>query len=226
MDISDFLNDFLLNLSTQLSVSNTYLTLFAAILGSIVGVVLTVVVGWISGYFKTISYNQIARMQVRDLASDNISRCTSNIGVLNNELSRLSVSSGRMTFTGISSLIDYHPILLQTPAKFRSPELFLLRMQISALNTHHAQLINIVKLRDSLSIEIRKAPEGQQEWELIGLRLEYDNYLLKKYQEIMVYTQTLSEFAGMPFWQRVKINFSRMAELEGKLEKLKSQQVE
>ena len=162
----------------------------------------------ISGYFKTISYNQIARMQVRDLASDNISRCTSNIGVLNNELSRLSVSSGRMTLTGISSLIDYHPILLQTPAKFRSPELFLLRMQISALNTHHAQLINIVKLRDSLSIEIRKAPEGQQEWELIGLRLEYDNYLLKKYQEIMVYTQTLSEFAGMPFWQRVKINFS------------------
>ncbi|ENM5752011.1 hypothetical protein V4V53_003818 [Vibrio mimicus] len=226
MDISDFLNEFLINLSTQLSVSNTYLTLFAAILGSIVGVVLTVVVGWISGYLKTISYNQIARMQVRDLASDNISRCTSNIGVLNNELSRLNVSSGRMTLTGISSLIDYHPILLQTPAKFRSPELFLLRMQISALNTHHAQLINIVKLRDSLSIEIRKAPEGQQEWDLIGLRLEYDNYLLKKYQEIMVYTQTLSAFAGMPFWQRVKINSSRMAKLEGKLEKLKSQQVE
>ncbi|HAS6222056.1 TPA: hypothetical protein I7183_21695 [Vibrio vulnificus] len=226
MSISDFLNEYLLNLSTQLSASNTYLTLFAAILGAIVGVVLTVLVGWISGYFKTISYNQIARMQVRDLASDNISRCTSNIGVLNNELSRLNASSGRMTLTGISNLIDYQPLLLQTPAKFRSPELFLLRMQISALNTHHAQLVNIVKLRDSLSIEIRKAPEGQQEWELVGLRLEYDSYLLNKYQEIMVCTKTLSKFVAMSFWQRVKINFSSMAKLEGKLEKLSSQQVE
>lgn len=152
MSISDFLNEYLLNLSTQLSLSNIYLTLFAAILGAVVGVVLTVMVGWISGYFKTISYNQIARMQVRDLASDNMLRCSSNIGVLNNELSKLSASSGRMTLTGISSLIDYQPLLLQTPAKFRSPELFLLRMQISALNSHHAQLINIVKLRDSLSI--------------------------------------------------------------------------
>ncbi|MFT7356129.1 MAG: hypothetical protein ACI92T_003181 [Pseudoalteromonas distincta] len=226
MSISDFLNEYLLNLSTQLSLSNIYLTLFAAILGAVVGVVLTVVVGWISGYFKTISYNQIARMQVRDLASDNTLRCSSNIGVLSNELSRLNTSSGRMTLTGISSLIDYQPLLLQTPAKFRSPELFLLRMQISALNSHHAQLINIVKLRDSLSIEIRKAPEGQQEWELVGLRLEYDNYLLNKYQEIMVYTQTLSDFVGMSFWQRVKINSSRMAKLEGKLETLTSQQVE
>ncbi|EJG1536625.1 hypothetical protein CKI55_RS22665 [Vibrio parahaemolyticus] len=226
MSISDFLNEYLLNLSTQLSLSNIYLTLFAAILGAVVGVVLTVVVGWISGYFKTISYNQIARMQVRDLASDNTLRCSSNIGVLNNELSRLNTSSGRMTLTGISSLIDYQPLLLQTPAKFRSPELFLLRMQISALNSHHAQLINIVKLRDSLSIEIRKAPEGQQEWELVGLRLEYDNYLLNKYQEIMVYTQTLSDFVGMSFWQRVKIDSSRMAKLEGKLETLTSQQVE
>ncbi|ENS5608861.1 hypothetical protein ACE1RU_003814 [Vibrio mimicus] len=225
MNISDFLNEYLLNLSTQLSLSNIYLTLFAAILGAVVGVVLTVMVGWISGYFKTISYNQIARMQVRDLASDNMLRCSSNIGVLNNELSRLNVSSGRMTLTGISSLIDYQPLLLQTPAKFRSPELFLLRMQISALNSHHAQLINIVKLRDSLSIEIRKA-EGQQEWELVGLRLEYDNYLLNKYQEIIVYTQTLSDFVGMSFWQRVKINSSRMAKLEGKLETLTSQQVE
>ncbi|WP_158127699.1 hypothetical protein [Vibrio parahaemolyticus] len=226
MSISDFLNEYLLNLSTQLSLSNIYLTLFAAILGAVVGVVLTVMVGWISGYFKTISYNQIARMQVRDLASDNMLRCSSNIGVLNNELSKLSSSSGRMTLTGISSLIDYQPLLLQTPAKFRSPELFLLRMQISALNSHHAQLINIVKLRDSLSIEIRKAPEGQQEWELVGLRLEYDNYLLNKYQEIIVYTQTLSDFVGMSFWQRVKINSSRMAKLEGKLETLTSQQVE
>lgn len=226
MSISDFLNEYLLNLSTQLSLSNIYLTLFAAILGAVVGVVLTVVVGWISGYFKTISYNQIARMQVRDLASDNTLRCSSNIGVLNNELSKLNASSGRMTLTGISSLIDYQPLLLQTPAKFRSPELFLLRMQISALNSHHAQLINIVKLRDSLSIEIRKAPEGQQEWELVGLRLEYDNYLLNKYQEIIVYTQTLSDFVGMSFWQRVKINSSRMAKLEGKLETLTSQQVE
>jgi len=226
MSISDFLNEYLLNLSTQLSLSNIYLTLFAAILGAVVGVVLTVVVGWISGYFKTISYNQIARMQVRDLASDNTLRCSSNIGVLNNELSKLNASSGRMTLTGISSLIDYQPLLLQTPAKFRSPELFLLRMQISALNSHHAQLINIVKLRDSLSIEIRKAPEGQQEWELVGLRLEYDNYLLNKYQEIIVYTQTLFDFVGMSFWQRVKINSSRMAKLEGKLETLTSQQVE
>ncbi|MDF4891853.1 hypothetical protein ACXIUH_25140 [Vibrio parahaemolyticus] len=225
MSISDFLNEYLLNLSTQLSLSNTYLTLFAAILGAVVGVVLTVMVGWISGYFKTISYNQIARMQVRDLASDNMLRCSSNIGVLNHELSRLNVSSGRMTLTGISSLIDYQPLLLQTPAKFRSPELFLLRMQISALNSHHAQLINIVKLRDSLSIEIRKA-EGLQESELVGLRLEYDNYLLNKYQEIIVYTQTLSDFVGMSFWQRVKINSSRMATLEGKLETLTSQQVE
>ncbi|MBO0215750.1 hypothetical protein J0676_19780 [Vibrio sp. Vb2880] len=226
MSISDFLNEYLLNLSTQLSASNTYLTLFAAILGAIVGVVLTVFVGWVSGYFNTISYNQIARMQVRDLASDNISRCTSNIGVLNNELSRLNAISGRMTLTGISNLIDYQPLLLQTPAKFRSPELFLLRMQISVLNTHHAQLVNIVKLRDSLSIEIRKAPEGQQEWELVGLRLEYDSYLLNKYQEIMVCTKTLSKFVAMSFWQRVKINFSSMAKLEGKLEKLSSQQVE
>ncbi len=226
MSISDFLNEYLLNLSTQLSLSNIYLTLFAAILGAVVGVVLTVMVGWISGYFKTISYNQIARMQLRDLASDNMLRCSSNIGVLKNELSKLNASSGRMTLTGISSLIDYQPLLLQTPAKFRSPELFLLRMQISALNSHHAQLINIVKLRDSLSIEIRKAPEGQQEWGLVGLRLEYDNYLLNKYQEIIVYTQTLSDFVGMSFWQRIKINSSRMAKLEGKLETLTSQQVE
>ncbi|EJA3099284.1 TPA: hypothetical protein NG570_003039 [Vibrio parahaemolyticus] len=223
MSISDFLNEYLLNLSTQLSLSNTYLTLFAASFGAVVGVFLTVVVGWISGYFQTISYNRIARIQVRDLASDNISRCTSNIGVLNNELSRLNARSGRMTLTGISNLIDYQPLLLQTPAKFKSPELFLLRMQISALNTHHAQLVNIVKLRDSLSIEIRKAPEGQQEWELVGLRLEYDRYLLKKYQEIMVYTKTLFGFVEMSLWQRVKVNFSSMAKLEDKLEKLNSE---
>ena len=223
MSISDFLNEYLLNLSTQLSLSNTYLTLFAAIFGAVVGVFLTVVVGWISGYFQTNSYNRIARSQVRDLASDKISRCTSNIGVLNNELSRLNARSGRMTLTGISNLIDYQPLLLQTPAKFKSPELFLLRMQISALNTHHAQLVNIVKLRASLSIEIRKAPEGQQEWESVGLRLEYDRYLLKKYQEIIVYTKTLFGFVEMSLWQRVKVNFSSMAKLEGKLEKSNSE---
>jgi hypothetical protein len=220
MSFSDFLSEYLLVLSTQLSSSNTYLTLFAAVLGAIVGVFLSVVVGFIAGYLKTISYNEIARMQVRDLAFDNITRCDSNAGVLNNELSNLSPSSGRMTLTGISNLINYQPLLLQSPAKFKSPELFLLRMQISALNTHHSQLVNVVKLRDSLSIEIRKALPGQQEWELVGLRLEYDRYLLNKYNEIKVYTQTLSDFTKMSFWKRARINFSRIKTLEGKLKGL------
>jgi hypothetical protein len=220
MSFSDFLSEYLLALSTQLSSSNTYLTLFAAVLGAIVGVCLSVVAGWISGYLKTISYNEIVRMQVRDLAFDNITRCDSNVGVLNNELSNLSPGTGRMTLTGISNLIDYQPLLLQIPAKFKSPELFLLRMQISALNTHHSQLVNVVKLRDSLSIEIRKAPQGQQEWELVGLRLEYDRYLLSKYNEIKIYTQTLSDFTKMSFWKRTRINLSRINKLESTLENL------
>ncbi|MGR7922963.1 hypothetical protein ACU6RQ_17995 [Zobellella denitrificans] len=223
MSFSDFLSEYLLVLSTLLSSSNTYLTLFAAVLGAIVGVFLSVVAGWISGYLKTISYNEIARMQVRNLAFDNIARCDSNAGILNNELSNLSPGSGRMTLTGISNLIDYQPLLLQVPAKFKSPELFLLRMQISALNTHHSQLVNVVKLRESLSIEIRKAPQGQQEWELVGLRLEYDRYLLNKYNEIKIYTQTLSDFTKMSFWKRAQINFSRINKLESMLKMLQSQ---
>ncbi|WP_339409634.1 hypothetical protein [Pseudomonas sp. EA_35y_Pfl2_R5] len=223
MSFSDFLSEYLLALSTQLSSSNTYLTLFAAVLGAIVGVCLSVVAGWISGCLKTISYNEIVRMQVRDLAFDNITRCDSNVGILNNELSNLSPGTGRMTLTGISNLIDYQPLLLQIPAKFKSPELFLLRMQISALNTHHSQLVNVVKLRDSLSIEIRKAPQGQQEWELVGLRLEYDRYLLSKYNEIKIYTQTLSDFTKMSFWKRTRINLSRINKLESTLKNLQSQ---
>ena len=223
MSFSDFLSEYLLALSTQISSSNTYLTLFAAVLGAIVGVCLSVVAGWISGHLKTISYNEIVRMQVRDLAFDNITRCDSNVGILNNELSNLSPGTGRMTLTGISNLIDYQPLLLQIPAKFKSPELFLLRMQISALNTHHSQLVNVVKLRDSLSIEIRKAPQGQQEWELVGLRLEYDRYLLSKYNEIKIYTQTLSDFTKMSFWKRTRINLSRINKLESTLKNLQSQ---
>ena len=214
MNISDFFSSYLLELYNQLNSSNTHLTIFAATLGAVLGVLLTVFVGWISNSLKTLSYNTIARQQLRHLTEDNIMRCNANLGLLRNELANLKIGSGRFTLNGLSNLLDYPPMLLHSPAKFRSADLYLLRMQSSALNSHHAQLVNIVKLRENLSIEIRKAPEVSLEWELVDLRLGYDSLLQTKYAEIAQYTQTLQDYLDVSCFKRFILNFTRISKLE------------
>lgn len=213
MNISDFLSNYLLQVSNHLNASDTYLTIFATILGAVLGVVLTVIFGWIAGLIKTLSYNRIVRQQLICLVEDNFMRCNSNLGILNNELSRPNINDGKLTLTGISNLIDYPTLILHSPANFRSTELYILRMQISALNAHHAQLVNVVQLRDSLSVEIRKAPVGQMEWELVALRQEYNSYLKNKYTEIIQYTEHLQEYLNIETWKRFLFNFARISTL-------------
>ncbi|ELS9503403.1 hypothetical protein R6233_003066 [Vibrio parahaemolyticus] len=207
MNLDEFVSNYLTNLSSQLDASNTYLTIFAAVLGAVLGIVLSLLVGWFGGKLKTLSYNRIVRQQLIGLTEDNLMRCRANIGVLNNELLRLRGIDGKMTLSGIAALIDYPTQLLHLPASFRSSELFLLRMQISALNAHHAQLINVVHLRESLSIEIRKAPVGQQEWEIVSLRQEYNRHLKTKYLEIIEFTQALQDYLSIGAWKRFLMNF-------------------
>ncbi|MBY7898601.1 hypothetical protein KW478_19075 [Vibrio fluvialis] len=206
MNLSEFVSSSLTNLSSQLNESNTYLTIFAAVLGAVLGITLSLMVNWFGGKLKTLSYNRIVRQQLIDLTTDNLMRCRANVGTLSNELSRLGANR-KITLNGIASLIDYPAQLLHLPASFRSSELFLLRMQISALNAHHAQLINVIQLRESLSIEIRKAPVGQQEGEIIGLRQDYNGHLKTKYLEIIEFTQALQDYLSIGAWKRFLMNF-------------------
>jgi hypothetical protein len=214
VEISDFLSGYLFELSYQLESSNTHLTIFAAILGAFLGVFLTVTIGFISNRIRVISYNRIARNQLRDFAELNMTRCQANVGVLNNEIANLKPHGGKITLNGLSNLVDYPLSLLHSPASFRSSELFLLRMQISALNSHHSQLVNVVTIRENLSVEIRKAPVGSQESEVSGLRLEYDQLLLKKYKDIISFTNALNDYLNIYPVKRFILNFIRVTKLE------------
>jgi hypothetical protein len=82
----------------------------------------------------------------------------------------------------------------------------ILRRQVLLLNSLHSSLVNVVSIRDALTIEIRKAPVGSQEWEVSGLRLEYDHHLTKKYKEIEERTKSLQDFLVLPRWQRFMLN--------------------
>ncbi|MGE6140082.1 hypothetical protein, partial [Aeromonas rivipollensis] len=146
------------------------------------------------------------RMQIHHITESNIMRCQVNIGVLNNEIDGLS-SRGKFTLNGLALLQDYENTLLYTPAKFRPTELFLIRMQTTALNSHHAQLASMLEQRARLDIEIRKAPQGEQEWELTGLRLEYDRHLKNKFSEIQEFTKALRDYIDLGCLKRFVMNF-------------------
>ncbi|ENM3901386.1 hypothetical protein NTE25_003581, partial [Vibrio cholerae] len=159
------------------------------------------------------------RIQLSDLTENNLLRCLTNQGVLNNELSKLKTTEGTLTLNGLTSLVDYPTLILHSPAKFRSNELFILRRQISLLNSLHSSLVNVVSIRDALTIEIRKAPSGSQEWEVSGLRLEYDYHLTKKYKEIEDRTKSLQDFLVLPRWQRFMFNVLPTKVLEKMIDK-------
>lgn len=206
MDIIEFTRQFFVELSEQLKTSNLYLTIFAALLGALVGVILTILVSLLSGFFNKLSHNKSARMQIHHLTESNIMRCQVNIGVLNNEIDGLS-SRGKFTLNGLALLQNYENTLLYTPAKFRPTELFLIRMQTTALNSHHAQLASMLEQRARLDIEIRKASQGEQEWELTGLRLEYDRHLKNKFSEIQEFTKALRDYIDLGCFKRFVMNF-------------------
>ncbi len=206
MNFNEFFKEFLLRLSERLELSDTYLSIFSAVLGAAIGVFLTVFIGFISSYLNTLSYNRIARIQLSDLTENNLFRCLANQGVLNNELSKLKTTEGTLTLNGLTTLVDYPTLILHSPAKFRSNELLILRRQVLLLNSLHSSLVNVVSIRDALTIEIRKSPVGSQEWEVSGLRLEYDHHLTKKYKEIEERTKSLQDFLVLPRWQRFMLN--------------------
>lgn len=206
MDIVDFTRQFFFELSKQLEASDLYLAVFAALLGAVVGVLLTMLVSIISGFFNKLSYNKLVRMQIYHIAESNIMRCQVNIGVLNNEIDGLSFRE-KFTLNGLALLQDYENTLFYTPAKFRPTELFLIRMQTTALNSHHAQLASMLEQRARLDIEIRKAPQGEQEWELTGLRLEYDRHLKNKFSEIQEFTKALRDYIDLGCLKRFVMNF-------------------
>jgi len=60
------------------------------------------------------------------------------------------------------------------------------------------------KFRD---IEIRKASQGEQEWELTGLRLEYDRHLKNKFSEIQEFTKALRDYIDLGCLKRFFMNF-------------------
>lgn len=207
MDVVEFIRQYLVELSEQLKTSNLYLTIFAALLGAFVGALLTIFVSLLTGFFSKLGYNRMARMQIHHITESNIIRCQSNIGVLNNEVDGLS-SRGKLTLNGLALLQDYESTLFYAPAEFRVTELFLLRMKTTALNLHHAQLASMLEQRARLDIEIRKAPQGELEWELTGLRIEYDRHLQKKFSDIQEFTKALRDYLGLGFFKRFIINFT------------------
>ena len=205
MDITEFMNQFVLGLANQLKGSSLYLTIFATLLGAVSGVFLSLTISILFGFFKKLSFNSSARAQLSHIAEENLLKCKSNIGILQNELDKLGTTK-RFTLNCLSSLTDYHFLILHSPASFRSVELFLLRTQITALNSHHAQLISMVEQRARLDIEMRKAPSGQQENELIGLRLEYDQYLKGKFEDITQFTRILNTYLDTSWLKRLYAN--------------------
>lgn len=215
MDIVDFIRKFIFELSEQLEASDLYLTIFAALLGAVVGALLTMLVSILSGFFNKLSYNKLVRMQIHHITESNIMRCQVNIGVLDNEIDGLS-SRGKFTLNGLALLQDYENTLLYTPAKFRPTEFFLIRMQTTALNSHHAQLASMLEQRARLDIEIRKVPQGAQEWELTGLRLEYDRHLKNKFSEIQEFTETLRDYLDLGCFKRFVMNFIPLRVIKNK----------
>ncbi|EJC6860313.1 TPA: hypothetical protein ACMDXH_004630 [Vibrio parahaemolyticus] len=215
MDMAEFFRQYLAELSGQLKASNLYLTIFAALLGAVVGVLLTVLVSIFSGFLRKLSYNKSTRIQLHQLAKSNIMRCQVNIGILQNEITGLS-SQGKFTLNGLALLQDYEHTLLYAPANFRPTELFLIRMQITALNSHHAQLTAMLEQRARLDIEIRKAPSGQQEMELTGLRLEYDQHLNKKFSDIREFSEALRDYLELGSFKRFVTNFIPLKVVQNK----------
>ena len=215
MDFADFFRQYLAELSVQLKTSNLYLTIFAALLGAVAGVLLTILVSVFSGFLKKLSYNKSARIQLHQLAESNLMRCQANIGILQNEIAGLS-SRGKFTLNGLVSLQDYESTLLYAPANFRPTELFLIRMQTTALNSHHAQLTSMLEQRARLDIEIRKAPSGQQEMELTGLRIEYDQHLRRKFSEIQEFTEALRDYLDLGCFKRFVTNFIPLRVIQNK----------
>ena len=89
-------------------------------------------------------------------------------------------------------------------------------MQTTALNSHHAQLASMLEQRARLDIEIRKAPQGAQEWELTGLRLEYDRHLKNKFSEIQEFTKALRDYLDLGCFKRFVINFIPLRVIKNK----------
>jgi len=215
MDIVEFIRQYLVELSEQLKASNLHLTIFAALLGAFVGSLLTILASLLSGFLNKLSYNKSARMQIHHLTESNIMRSQVNVGILNNEIDGLS-SRGKLTLNGLALLQNYENMLFYAPAKFRPTELFLIRMQTTALNSHHAQLASMLEQRARLDIEIRKVPQGAQEWELTGLRLEYDRHLKNKFSEIQEFTETLRDYLDLGCFKRFVMNFIPLRVIKNK----------
>lgn len=215
MEFAEFFRQYLAELSLQLKTSNLHLTIFAALLGAVAGVLLTVLVSIFSGFLNKLSYNKSARIQLHQLTESNLTRCQANIGILQNEMNGLS-SRGKFTLNGLASLQDYENTMLYAPANFRPTELFLIRMQTTALNSHHAQLTSMLEQRARLDIEIRKAPSGQQEMELTGLRLEYDQHLERKFSDIQGFTAALRDYLALGLFKRFIMNFIPLRVIKNK----------
>ena len=65
----------------------------------------------------------------------------------------------------------------------------------------------LVRTFPRLDIEIRKASQGEQEWELTGLRLEYDRHLKNKFSEIQEFTKALRDYIDLGCLKRFFMNF-------------------
>jgi len=180
--------------------SNQGLTLFAAFFGAFIGWFFTI----FTGYFSAKVNNKTARAKLKILVENNLMRIKANKGIIENEIARLG-PYGKMTMTPLSALIDYDSSYIHNSTKFNANELATIEMQIAALNSHQSQVNDLLCRRAELEIHIRKEFDFRVESELSGLRLEYNHYLQKKYQEIEKYARILNMSLSMSFLTRTLI---------------------
>ncbi|WP_417442615.1 hypothetical protein [Idiomarina abyssalis] len=206
--------DLLTQLHNLLQSSDYRVATYSAFLGAIFGVTFTLVLGFLGRRLQNLTAKRAIRSQISSVADANKIRLNLNIGVVSNELRNLRpLCDRKFTLNPLASLMPYQQNILEFNASFSTNEKYLINLQVLALNAHQSQVENLLVRRASLETEIRKSQHGDQEAELVGLRLEYDAYLKGKYEEIIQYTETLEDFVNQGFWKRLMINIVPLSRL-------------
>ncbi|PKG79886.1 hypothetical protein CXF80_17100 [Shewanella sp. Actino-trap-3] len=207
MSITESLKELVSSIIVFLNTPEMIPVIAGAVIGAIFAVLLTLIVGFFSSVVKQIETNRRVRGVMTFSLKNNQLMCHSNLGLLGHEIEGMT-NNRTFILTPLFTFQTSGANLIFSNASFSRFEVENLWNNLSDIDAINSQLNIMVENRQFLQLKIRGESKKSIEWELSGLLVEYDRYLIQRYNEALLIINNALHILNMSFFERVVLRFT------------------
>jgi hypothetical protein len=178
-----------------------------AVIGAIFAGIVTLIISLFSSFSKQSEINQRVRSVIKASLDSNKLMCISNLGILNNEMEGMK-DRGRFTLTPLFRFHNSGADLIFSNAKFSRFEVELLWSNLTGIDAIQNQLKAMIEVRQNLQVKIRGESVKSMEWELSGMLVEYDQFLIERYEQSILNIHNALHILNMSLFEKFVLKFT------------------